>query len=231
MSSVPRKLGYALVGDMVGSRLVVDHEEMRRQVAAALELMNRRFANVLWAPLMLTKGIDEFSGVASSPEEVFELLCQLNVEVHPRSFRLGAAWGETIDLSRRRLASSMEGSAFHRAAVALERARTEHLPIALGVCAGDQCGLLLQAVEAMASLDAALRSKWTPAVVKVARDLIQARERRPTQTKIARRTHRSQQAISQTVLRGRFKELARGGAAIRNLLVEIHRLAQHAPDC
>jgi hypothetical protein len=228
-SPVREKLGYALVGDMVGSRWVADHGETRRRVAAALELMNRRFAGALWAPLMLTKGIDEFSGVASSPEETFELLCQLNIEVHPQKFRLGVAWGEVIDLSRRRKASGMEGSAFHRAAAALERARGEHAPIAFEVRAGDRCLRLVQAVEAMASLDAALRSRWTPAVVGVARDLIEARGGKPTQTRIARRVGRSQQAISQTVLRGRLKELARGAAAIRNLLVEVHRLAQHAP--
>ena len=82
----------------------------------------------------------------------------------------------------------------------------------------------------MASLDAAIRSKWTPAVVTIARDLMQKGGAGTTQTKIARRANRSQQAISQTVLRGRFRELSRGGVAIRNLLVEIHRLAQHARE-
>src|SRR6185312_16378194 len=121
---------YAIVGDMVRSRSVRDYAAARRQVVRALSRANRRFAKSLWAPLQLTKGLDEFSGVAQQPAIIFDLLADLNLAMHPRSFRLGVGWGEVIAFGGKG-AGAMEGSAFHRAAEAQIRARREHLPLAL----------------------------------------------------------------------------------------------------
>jgi hypothetical protein len=210
---------YALVGDMVRSRSIQDYAEARRQVTQALARANRRFARALWAPLELTKGVDEFSGVAQDPAAIFDLLADLNLALHPRAFRLGVGWGEVVAFGRHG-AGAMEGSGFHRASAAQARARRDHLPLALelGLGPGSLSGVLAGAIEAAAALDAALRSEWTPAIAEVVRELAGAEGRSRTQAELARKSRRSQQAISQLLIRSRWRELARGQAALRNLL-------------
>src|ERR1700728_45321 len=95
---------YALVGDMVGSRRVGEHRALHRQLEKTLAGLNRRFASVLWAPLGLTKGVDELSGALLTPADAFDLLCQLNLRLYPVRFRFALGWGEVYSHSAARSA-------------------------------------------------------------------------------------------------------------------------------
>jgi hypothetical protein len=221
--TVPR---YALLGDMVGSRHVGNHRSVHRLLEGALEAVNRRFAAAVWAPLGLTKGVDEISGALLTPEPAYDILCLLNLHLHPLRFRFAVGWGKVFSLGSSRSAGSLDGSAFHTGVAALERARRERLPLALG---GPPASPQARAVEALGGLDAALREDWPPVVAAVARAVSDHPE--ATQAELARHSHRSQQAVSRAMVRGRFKDLARSQAALREMLADIHRqTTQSAPS-
>jgi hypothetical protein len=210
---------YALVADMVDSRRAGGHRAVYRELVRALADVNRRFAASLWSPLGPTKGVDELSGVLRTPAAAFDLLCRLNLLLHPLSFRFAIGWGEAFRLAPGSGPGSLDGSAFHAAADGIERARRERLPLALSghpPAAAAQ----VRAVEALATLDADLRCEWSRAEVEVAR----AMQDRPdaNQTELARRLRRSQQAVSRAATRGHFKALERAEESIREMLDAIH---------
>jgi hypothetical protein len=216
-------LKWVVIGDMVGSRRVGPRPDVRERIEGALARVNRAFSHSIWAPLRLIKGIDEFSGVLESPEPVLDILGMLNLRLHPLRFRLAAGFGEVRALSPGRDVSRMDGSAFYRASEAMERARREHLPLALGLDRQGLAPLLADAAEAAAALASAIREKWPAAVREVATLSAEGMERELTQKEIARRTRRSQQAVSRAAVRGRFRDLSRGGASVRKLLAELSR--------
>ncbi len=214
---------WVVVGDMVRSRRVRSHPDLRARIDRALARANKAYPSAVWAPLRLIKGIDEFVGVLESPEPVFEILTLLNLGIHPLRFRLAAAYGEVRALSRDRDAGKMDGSAFFLASEALERARRERMPLALDPAEKDPARLLADAVEAAAALDSAICEGWPAAVREVAGLMSGFSETAPTQHEIGLRTHRSQQAVSSAVVRGRFRDLERARAAIRKMLAELQR--------
>ena len=218
-----RSVAYALSGDLIHSRAVEDRSVAHQLIARALADSNRHFAAVLWAPLALTHGIDEFSGVLTSPELAADLLRRLNLRLHPLRFRLGLGCGQVEKFGSGDEAGKMDGPSFHRAADAVERARAAGLPFAIELAPESRAGWLVRAIEAMALLDSTFREDWTPAVVDIARALAAAPQA-TTQADLGRRSKRSQQAVSGAFRRGRFRELARAEASLRaNCLPSCHR--------
>jgi hypothetical protein len=215
-------LAYALSGDLVHSRRVQNRSAAHRLIERALTDTNRRFAAELWAPLTLTHGIDEFSGVLLTPETAADLLRHLNLQLHPLQFRLGIGRGEVEKFAAHDTAGKLDGTSFHRAADALERARADHLPLAIKLAPKSEAGWVVRAIEALALLDSTIRADWTPAVVGIAR-ILAAAPSPPTQAELGRRSKRSQQAVSRAFRRGRFDELALAEASLRELLAELHR--------
>jgi hypothetical protein len=208
---------------MVGSRRVGSRPDVRERIVKSLARVNRAFSKSIWAPLRLIKGIDEFSGVLESPEAVSDILGMLNLRVHPLRFRLAAGFGEIRTLSPGRDVGGMDGSAFHRASEAMERAKRERLPLAFGLDLEGLAPLLAGAAEATEALGSAIREKWPAAVREIASLSGNGLEPELTQKEIARRTCRSQQAVSRAAVRGRFRDLSRGEASVRKLLAELSR--------
>ncbi|HEY3757354.1 MAG TPA: SatD family protein [Opitutaceae bacterium] len=210
---------YALIADMVGSRRAGDHRQVHRQVERALEDINRHFAQSLWAPVGLTKGVDELSAALITGAPAYDLACRLNLLIHPLRFRFAVGWGEVFSLKSNGGPGALDGSAYHAAAAALERARQERIPLALSGYHGDVAPRA-RAVEALAALHTTLRDEWSPVEAAIA----QAMQAHPdaTQSELARRTRRTQQAVSRATVRGNFKVLARAEASIREMLADIH---------
>lgn len=152
--------------------------------------LSERFASVLLAPPVMTRGIDEFSAVFRAPGEVFDFTVALNEQIWPLRFRVGVGVGAIDVAERSRNAARMDGPAFHRAAAALTRARDTETTFAIE--APDAAESDIRAIEALALAHATIADSWTPAVARI----VVALRRWPTGSAAARELGITQQAVS-----------------------------------
>lgn len=160
-------------------------------------------SDITWfAPLVTTRGIDEISGVLVSPERAFDAAVILNLSIWPQRFRFAFAVG-AIDIGADKKitkskvnASDMDGSAFHRAADALMRARKEKLFFTLAV--PDKSAADSRVVEELADMHDLIMAQWTERI----KEVVIAYRRLKNQTLVAEEMNISQQAVSDALQRG-----------------------------
>lgn len=115
------KIFTVIVGDLIRSRAIKNRPIVSRKINSALRKASGAFAGQFTAPLQLTKGIDEFSGVLKNPSESYRICRYLNNEIFPELFRFSIANG-VLDIGvTSRDARKMDGTAFHIAAKNLNR--------------------------------------------------------------------------------------------------------------
>ena len=209
-----------LVADLVTSRRVANRAALHERLQRSLEGLEADKA--AWvAPLVPVKGIDELSGVLAQPARAFDLALKVNLAVWPERFRYALAEGAIDVAFETRRAPAMDGSAFHRAADALARARSEGLPftlsaVELGTASRDS-------VEALLALHAQLMRQWTPREAEA----VLAYRRHDNQSAAAQELGVSQQAISDALKRASHPLLVRAEDAARARLAEIFPVPAH----
>lgn len=116
-----RQKGYTVViGDLVKSRELKDRPKAARVIRNTLRKTNAQFSEFIYAPLQLTKGIDEFSLVLKKPEACYRICRFINGEIFPESFRFSIASG-VLDIGiSTKDSRKMDGPAFHLAAKNLD---------------------------------------------------------------------------------------------------------------
>jgi len=112
-----------IVGDLVGSRDTEDRQKLAGTIPDILQKVSEEFLPSFLAPLTLTRGIDELSGVLKEPSASYKICREINTRVSPAIFRFAIVRGKLdvgIDTSD---AAKMDGPAFHRAGSLIEQAR------------------------------------------------------------------------------------------------------------
>ncbi len=85
-----------LIGDLIGSRLVVDRARLHAQFARALEVANEQHRPR--QPLRITVG-DEFQGTFDSVGQALRTAAWLRLELAPVELRYGVGWGAVTELA------------------------------------------------------------------------------------------------------------------------------------
>lgn len=206
---------YALIADLENSRLVKDRADLARRLSAGLAELGSRFADEWVATIVSAKGIDELSSALRRPDRAFEIATALNERVWPERFRWSLGSG-TIDIGLETGdAGALDGTAFHRAADALRRAKRERLmfTVALdGASAGST-----DLIEACALAHAEHMADWSVRQ----RDFVLAARARETQLAVAEAFSVSPQTVSQALSRAGFDTMLRIEGAIGRRLGEI----------
>ncbi|MEF8773331.1 MAG: SatD family protein [Halobacteriales archaeon] len=109
-----------LLGDVVGSLQIDDRAAFQGLIRGALATANE--TDTVEAPFVLQKGIDEFAGVLSTPEGVYEAVRTIQERIRPQTARFAIVHGEVDVGSERMDARAMDGPAFHRGDELLEEA-------------------------------------------------------------------------------------------------------------
>lgn len=204
-----------LSADLVASRRAPDRLALARLLHSALRKLERRFETEWRAPLRLTRGIDELSGVLTRLQPVFDVVVDLNQAVWPQHFRFAVAVGE-IDVGRgQRDASAMDGAGFHLASDAMARARAEELPLALALPGVPEATCRM--AENLARLHSAIQRGWTPSQSAA----VSAYRATGSQRGAARRLRITQQAVSAALRAAQFREMGRAEDALRAWLGSI----------
>jgi hypothetical protein len=208
---------FAIVADLVESRLAEDRSEAAQRIRAAMRAIGRNFRTDFLAPPVHTKGIDEFSAVLARPDHLFDVAVAVNLEVWPMRFRFGVGGG-TIDVgARSKDASAMDGPAFHRAADALHRANEDRLAFALELPGRDPAQVAV--IEALGAAHKAISADWTQSAARV----VTTYRRRHTQVATARMLGVSQQFVSKELERAHYRTLEQIESAAREWFSSLPR--------
>ncbi len=206
---------YALIADLENSRLVEDRRGLADRLEAALAELASLYADDWLAPIASSKGIDELSSALTRPDRAFEIAVAMNERVWPERFRWALGAG-TIDIGLESGdATALDGTAFHRAADALRRARDSRLLFTVsldGVAAGS-----LGLIEAAAAAHGEFMADWK----QRQHDFVRAARQQPVQLEIARAFGVTPQTVSQSLKRARFDTMVRIEHAIGQRLAEI----------
>lgn len=213
MASPPTR--FAVVGDVIGSRKLDDRPRLGTKLDQAL----KKTANADWqAPPIRTRGVDEFSALASTPQAAITLAEALCLRATPIPVRIAIAEGPLDVRAKGRDASKMDGPAFHRAAETLERAKHEQLWIAFAL---DKDPTAQRLAEQSLALAFNVINEWTDRVRDVA---ILARQNH-TQAQIASKLDISQQAVSAALARGKADRAFRILDAAQHWLTNLYNPA------
>ncbi|MAE68916.1 MAG: hypothetical protein CME06_00445 [Gemmatimonadetes bacterium] len=205
---------YVLLADLVTSRDVEDRAALRDRLERALvELAGDGAA--WYAPLVPVKGIDELSGVLAQPSCAFDLALRINLAVWPHRFRFALGQGSIDVAYETRRAPAMDGTAFHRGADGLARARSEGLPFVLVAPAVSSASR--GSIEALLAFHDHFMRRWTPRAVNAVR----AYRRHGSQRGAAGELGVSQQAVSDALRRAHHTLLVRAESAVRDHLAAL----------
>jgi len=116
-----------IAGDLIKSSEIVDRQAVSRHIDGILEEVAVEYRRFLYAPLIMTKGMDEISGILTNPGPAQQICRRLNYALFPNCFRF-AIVRNSLDVNvDSGDASKIDGPAFHLAAELIEGLKKENL--------------------------------------------------------------------------------------------------------
>ncbi len=117
-----KPLYFVLIGDIVRSRQIQDRAQIQASFFHHLQVLGDAYGGLFVSPPTLTIG-DEFQAVLKHTQKLFLFIHELECALHPVQLRFGFAIGEIETPLNTKAAIGMDGSAFHGARVAIEKAK------------------------------------------------------------------------------------------------------------
>ena len=206
------RLYTIIVGDLVGSRRSSSRQALSQRIHLTVDHLAQEYKEELHAPLVLTKGIDEISGVLKRVTMGYRICRLLNEGIYPAQFRFAIVRGP-IDIGvNSKDAARMDGAAFHMAADLIRRAKKESLfySFRLGLHSPELDGLLTE----LANVLHTLRSEWSAHQ----REVVQHYEKYDNQAAVAKQLGITQQAVSDALRQANWKQVDRAEKLIDGVL-------------
>jgi hypothetical protein len=203
-----------ITGDLVGSRAVLDRVGMSKLVNSAILRVNKEYSADIFAPLALTRGIDEFSGVLKSPRNSYRICRMLNESIYPHYFRFAVVRG-VLDVGvHSKDAAKMDGPAFHDAASILKDAKKSQRLFNFKI--HGPRGPLDSLINELAQMVHIVKEDRTAHQRKV----VEAYEKNNNQALVSRKLSISQQAVSDALKQAGWKDIKRSEDIIDKALEE-----------
>lgn len=192
-----------IVGDLVGSRKISDRRRLAGKIRSVIDRIDKEFQKEFYAPLTLTRGMDELSGVLKQPRMSYRICRLLNEEVYPHLFRFAIVTGVLDIALDTKDAGTMDGPAFHGSADMIRRAKKENSYY----CFNLKFPLeeLNQCLNELTNLIHLIRADRT----RHQRLVVDFYEKVGNQKAVAKRLGVTQQAVSDTLQQAHWKVLRR----------------------
>lgn len=201
-----------IVGDLVGSRSISGREVVSHRIKSIIDRINEDFKKEFYAPLTLTLGMDELSGVLKRENMSYRICRLINEQVHPYLFRFAIAKGAVDVGVSSKDARKMDGPAFHTSASMIQHAKRENLYYCFNLGSRDK--ELDSLLNGLANILHLLRSSWT----EHQRHVVELYEKLQSQKAVARKMEITQQAVSDALIQAHWKELNRAEITIDEIL-------------
>jgi hypothetical protein len=213
MFSGPKPL-TVIMGDLVDSRRLRHRAQFSRTIQSVIGRFAREFQEEFHAPFVLTRGIDELSGVLKRSRLSYRFCRLINDALEGPLFRFAIVRG-VLDVGvASRNPNRMDGPAFHRAAdlITIAKQENRYYCFHLGLPGED----FDRWFNELAALVHVVRSGWTTHQRRV----VETYERLETQEAVAKKLSITQQAVSDALRQASWKEVARADALINSALAQ-----------
>lgn len=210
MNNIPPTF-TVVVGDLVNSRNA-DRQKLSHQMPSVINHISKEFRDEFHAPLVLTKGIDEVSGVLKRAAASYRICRLANQRLYPHLFRFAVVTGALDIAIDTRNARKMDGPAFHKAAEMISRGKKSDFYYSFHL--NLQCGGLDLWFDELTNLIHLVWSDWT----NHQRLVVRSYEELHNQKMAAKRLGITQQAVSDALRQAHWKELNRAETMINKTL-------------
>ncbi len=213
-----------IIADLIKSRDIPDRGKISLHIQSALDSVNSQFENEFFAPIILTRGMDELSGVLNRLDSSYKICHEINTLMKKYQFRFAIVRG-IIDIGLdSRNAAKMDGPAFHKAADLIKKARYNNLRYLFDL--GSAYRGYNQCLNDLVNLVDIIRSEWTPHQRNVAK----LYEIHKHQERTARDLGITQQAVSDALISAHLKAIKRAENTIEKILMGCERNSYEFPD-
>jgi len=197
------KVFTVIVGDLLHSRESSGRRQLSHKIRLAIDYLSREFREEFSAPLILTRGIDELSGVLKRANMSYRICTFLNEQVYPHLFRFAVVRGRLDIAINSKDASRIDGPAFHTAADMIQRAKKKNLYYCFNL--GFRFAEFDPWLNELANLLHILRSGWSGHQRRV----VQLYKKFGSQKSVAKELGITQQAVSDALRQAHWKEVKR----------------------
>jgi len=195
---VKQKL-FVLLGDVVSSRHIVDRDRFQSRLAELCSMINTEYASDIYAPFKGLKGLDEIGGVLKDISNAFNIIILISETLYPCKMRCSLIYDFVDTALDSGDVAKMDGPAFHRASKAILELKETELLTKIAV----EDEVIDKILEGEINLMQLFREARTPKQRKIIKEY----ELTKNQTKISERFGLSQQYVSMTLKRTRWKML------------------------
>ena len=201
-----------IIGDLVKSRKITSRQEIAEKLHTVIRDISGQFNDELYAPLVLTKGMDELSGVLIRPKVSYRICELLNDRLIPYFFRFAIVRGK-IDVGvPTRDARQMDGSAFHEASGLIQNAKKKNLSYCFEL--NLKYSQFSEAVTELANLIHIMKCGWSNHQL----DVVRLYEKLQKQELVAEKLDITQQAVSEALKKAHWREIKRAEKTIEKIL-------------
>lgn len=120
--SMENKMYFAVIGDIVNSKKIVNRSEVQTKMNRTLKTINRVYSDDIASNLIMTFG-DEFQGLLSSGDNIMEILREIESTMHPVNFRIAIGYGSISTAIHKNKSLESDGAAYHCAREAIDLLR------------------------------------------------------------------------------------------------------------
>lgn len=188
-----------LLGDVVSSRQIVDRDRFQNRLAELCSMINAEYANDIYAPFKGLKGLDEIGGVLKDISNAFNIIILISEMLYPCKMRCSLVYDFVDTALDSGDIAKMDGPAFHRASKAILELKETELLTRIAV----EDEVFDKILEGEINLILLFREARTPKQRKIIKEY----ELIKNQIKVSERLGLSQQYVSMTLKRTRWKML------------------------
>ncbi len=215
----------AIIGDIKKSKEIMDRKAVQIKLKEVLDRINRKFVLDISAKFVITLG-DEFQGLLCEGRNVFEIIEEIQRQMHPIQIRFGVGIGEIITDINSEMAIGADGPSYYKAREAIEilkkneqKNKTEFSDIRIEI-QEDKNSISLM-LNTIFSLMAVIRTNWT----ERQREIIWEFDKySSSQLECAERLNISQSSVQRSLSNGNYYAYKSAKETINSVLKEIGEL-------
>lgn len=159
----------AIIGDIVESKKIKDRIDFQRKFKAILDIINEKYGKNITSKFMITLG-DEFQGLLSKSDDLFEIIFEIEKEMRPIKIRFGIGIGPIYTDINPEVPLGADGPAYHYARKMVDKLKSreskyKNAPANILIeTEREECNLLL---ESILELTYAVKSRWTDRQIQI----------------------------------------------------------------
>ncbi len=219
----------AIVGDIVGSKVLVDRNSAQRKLKSILDEVNTKYYDDIEAQFTITLG-DEFQGLLRSGQQVMDIITEIEIQMHPIEVRFGIGVGDISTDINRYAALGADGEAYYRAREMIEEIRQlaqqkKPIPTDIMIKTDPQNEEIDRLINTIFTLCKSIKDRWTDRQKEVVYDCLQNGD---NQEQVALRLGKQQPAIHKNLTAANYYSYKEAISVVSTMISTIRHSEEKA---